>query len=467
MRKKAKHFVLFTLILSLMLSMSLMDVNAATRKPAAVKSSSVKVSKSTSTLKSATLTIKWNKAKRAKKYLVAYKVKGAKKYKKVKTKKKTITLKNLKGSTKYVVKIQSQNGKKHSKYSKAKTFTTKKLVTPLKLNQSSVTLYEKYKDDKDLGTVTLKATGVSASKLTWKSGNTSIATVNKDGVITAITAGETDITVSGQGQTAKCHVVVKSGEYKYITAEDLLKELASGNTSYQLIDVRQNVDKSGLDMGSYTEAHVVGAISAPVMSDEYEYLSVSDAASNIKNAGVSNVSNKKYVFICYFGGEIAELGVKYARTVLGINDDNIYILKGGQWALDPEWSFMTDESYDAPEYLIGLGKLSNGTAVQTVTSSQLKTAISDDIKIYNVLDVRTAEEYNSGHIDGAVSAPVKADNANALKTAVNEAGKSAIFVIADQSNGEDAAEAYQKMISYGVSANRIVVLDGGMDEYTK
>lgn len=466
MRKKTKHFVLFTLILSLILSMSLMDVNAATKKPAAVKRSSIKVSKSTSTTKSATLTIKWKKAKRAKKYLVAYKVKGAKKYKKVKTKKKTITLKNLKGSKKYVVKIQSQNGKKHSKYSKAKTFTTKKLVTPLKLNQSSVTLYEKYKDDKDLGTVTLKVTGVSENKLSWKSGNTSIATV-KDGVITPVAAGETDITVSGQGQTAKCHVVVKSGEYKYITAEDLLKELASGNTSYQLIDVRQNVDKSGMEMGSYTNAHIVGAISAPVMSDEYDYLSVSDATSNIKNAGVSNISGKKYVFICYYGGEIAELGVKYARTVLGINDDNIYILKGGQWALDPEWSFMSDAPYDAPEYLIGLGTLSDGTAVQTVTASQLKTAVSDDIKIYNVLDVRTAEEYNSGHIDGAVSAPVKADNANALKTAVNKAEKNAIFVIADQNNGEDAASAYQKMISYGVSANRIVVLEGGMDEYTK
>ena len=203
------------------------------------------------------------------------------------------------------------------------------------------------------------------------------------------------------------------------------------------------------------------------MSDEYDYLSVSDASSNIKNAGVSNVSDKKYVFICYYGGEIAELGVKYARTVLGINDDNIYILKGGQWSLDPEWSFMSDAPYDAPEYLTGLGKLSDETAVQTVTPSQLKTAVSDDIKIYNVLDVRTAEDYNSGHIDGAVSAPVKTDNANALKTAVNEAGKSAIFVIADQNNSEDAALAYQKMISYGVSANRIVVLEGGMDEYTK
>ncbi len=466
MRKNAKHFVLFAIVLSLVFSISLMDVNAATRKPATVKTSSIKVSKSTSTTKSATLTIKWKKAKRAKKYLVAYKVKGAKKYKKVKTKKTTLTIKNLKGSTKYVVKIQSQNGKKHSKYSKAKTFSTKKLVTPLKLDKSSVTLYAKYKDDKEVGSVTIKAAGISADKLTWKSADTKIATVD-NGILTAVATGETDITVSGQGQTAKCHVVVKSGEYKYINAEDLLKELASGNTAYELIDVRQNVDKSGLDMGSYTDAHIVGAISAPAMSDEYEQLSTSQIVTNLKNAGITNASGKKYVFICYYGGEIAELGVKYARTSLGINDDNIYILKGGQWALDPDWSYMTDAPYDAPEYLIGLGKLSDGTSVQTVTASKLKTAMSDDIKIYNVLDVRTTDDYNTNHIDGAVSTPVRADNASALKSAVNKYSKTSIFVIVDKDNGADAASAYQKMISYGVSANRIVILDGGMDGYTE
>lgn len=186
---------MFGLMIAVALSMLLPNVSeAAAKKPAAVKAKTVKVYKSTSNTKTATVKVKWKKAKNAKKYRVAYKAKSKKSWKKVTTKKTAVTLKNLKGNTKYSVKVRSLNGKKYSKYSKAKTFKTKKLVKKpskpdepkppidekpeLKIDKSEVTLYVK-----DGYTATVTASGIDTDKLTWESSDEAVATV-ENGVIT-------------------------------------------------------------------------------------------------------------------------------------------------------------------------------------------------------------------------------------------------------------------------------------------
>ena len=132
--------------------------------------------------------------------------------------------------------------------------------------------------------------------------------------------------------------------------------------------------------------------------------------------------------------------------------------------MDPEWSSMAKNPYEAPQYLIGMGTLKTGEAVQTMTKSQLTTAMTGEIKICNVLDVRVKADYDAGHIDGAVSASVKENDGSALKEEVQKAGKTSVFVLVGDGQGEDVAEAYQKMLGYGVATNQIVVLDGGMSK---
>ena len=64
---------MFGLMIAVVLSMLLPNVSeAAAKKPAAVKAKTVKVYKSTSNTKTATVKVKWKKAKNAKKYRVAY-----------------------------------------------------------------------------------------------------------------------------------------------------------------------------------------------------------------------------------------------------------------------------------------------------------------------------------------------------------------------------------------------------------
>lgn len=75
----------------------------------------------------------------------------------------------------------------------------------IKLNKSKATIYTSGNK-----TIQLKATVEGASKkVTWKSSNKKIATVNSKGKVTAKKAGVTNITAKANGKTAKCKVIVK------------------------------------------------------------------------------------------------------------------------------------------------------------------------------------------------------------------------------------------------------------------
>ena len=81
-------------------------------------------------------------------------------------------------------------------------------VTGVKLDQESLTLQEN-------GSATLTATvepaNASNQDITWKSSDTSIATVSEDGTVTAISAGTATITVTaqdGSGVSTSCSVTV-------------------------------------------------------------------------------------------------------------------------------------------------------------------------------------------------------------------------------------------------------------------
>ncbi|MCM1145160.1 MAG: Ig-like domain-containing protein [Blautia sp.] len=74
------------------------------------------------------------------------------------------------------------------------------------MNTRSCTLYTGKKGN----TVTLKATVDGPSKkITWQSGDTSVATVNSKGRVTAVGEGEAMISASANGETTLCTVTVK------------------------------------------------------------------------------------------------------------------------------------------------------------------------------------------------------------------------------------------------------------------
>ena len=115
-----------TAVLTLLIAFSMLSVDAyaaSSKKPARV--TNVKLSSSTTK----SLSVKWGKAKNAKKYQIAYKKASAKKYKYVTLKKgkRSYVIKKLKANTQYRVKVRGINGKKKGKWSKVKKFKTKKV----------------------------------------------------------------------------------------------------------------------------------------------------------------------------------------------------------------------------------------------------------------------------------------------------------------------------------------------------
>ena len=85
-------------------------------------------------------------------------------------------------------------------------------VTSLELNKGTLTLQEK---DSDTLTVTVKPADATNQDVTWKSSDTSIATVSADGTVTAISAGTATITATakdGSGVSASCTLTVTHGK---------------------------------------------------------------------------------------------------------------------------------------------------------------------------------------------------------------------------------------------------------------
>ena len=83
-------------------------------------------------------------------------------------------------------------------------------------------------------TVTVTPEDAADKNVVWKSGNTSVATVGADGLVTAVAAGNAIITATAGGKQATCEVTVADAVPEGITVttyDALLDALQTGGTS--------------------------------------------------------------------------------------------------------------------------------------------------------------------------------------------------------------------------------------------
>ena len=170
--------------------MSIASASAASKpaKVTGVKASAKKMS----------VTLKWKKAKRAKKYQIwQYK---AKKYKKIKTTKaKKITIKKLKAATTYKFKVRAINGKKAGKFSKVVVIKTKAVNQNDTNNSSAAT-----------------NTAVNPAKAKLKKGKTYLIKKGAENIKVKITDYDRDgKDISIEGKTAS------GGTYGYTKNSDV------------------------------------------------------------------------------------------------------------------------------------------------------------------------------------------------------------------------------------------------------
>ncbi|MBQ0093199.1 MAG: Ig-like domain-containing protein [Bacteroidales bacterium] len=118
------------------------------------------------------------------------------------------TLSGLKPVTTYYVRAYAKN-KVGIGYGEEITFTTLPIyVSGVELNKTSITITE---GDNYTLSASVKPSDATDKSVNWSSSNTSVATVDQSGKVTAVKAGSATITVTTTdgGYTATCNVTVK------------------------------------------------------------------------------------------------------------------------------------------------------------------------------------------------------------------------------------------------------------------
>lgn len=495
-RSKRMFTVMLALCVALSMAMASVTANAATKKPKKI------YLKATST----TVDIK-GKVK-----VSVYKTKPSKASKSVKWKssnKKVATVSKsgyVTGKKKGTVKITATSKKRKKVKKTIKIKVTNLKAKSVTLNKKSASLL---KGEKTQVKATVKGqTGFYNQGVTWKSSNTSVATVTSKGIVTAKKAGKTTITATEKGGSKKatCSVTVQPDLVVDANAKTVTITATVNNATAK--SMHYVVNKNG---GAAKTSYFVTDVTAKEFSAALEQISATawndNAEFDAKTADVAQAGTKTI-------NELAKAGVGNSNyTKMNVN------IKAGTKTIDMENTLSGAKANDnfsmiysnvANNHNAGSGCLTcntscyagvvtnelktwadpfvpknmpkKGTIVSITYTSQdaenytdiagVKAALADDNSV--VLDARKAADYEDAHIAGAVSADMDgyvgksiteaASDAN-VKAVVDKYGASKKYVLICYSGNRYAKAARRVLMNNGVKSSNITILTGGMNAW--
>lgn len=236
--------------------------------------------------------------------------------------------------------------------------------------------------------------------------------------------------------------------YNYTNAATTFDKLK--DSSYVILDARKAAD--------YDNGHIAGAVSAGVDGYIAEGGNKDEAAANVKAVVDKYGKDKKYIVICYSGNRYAKVatgllmnnGIKNANIQTLGGDDSQQSAAGGMKAWNAKYTGYVVAKHTSS----GNFNFANG-----ITPENLKADV-DGSKVFTVMDVRAAKDYNPETcIKGAVSTP-SSDEAAVMK-AVND-NQNGLYVLVCYTGNAKANEARNIMVKNGVDESRIICLQGGM-----
>ena len=235
-----------------------------------------------------------------------------------------------------------------------------------------------------------------------------------------------------------------------ISAADLKADIDS-TQSYQLIDARKAAD--------YATSHIVGAVSAD-MDCVVNGTDEATALANAKATITGDSADQKYAIICYSGNRYAQKATEMLIKN-GVDRANIVTLSGGMKG----W---TEANYLVKSYTSTKGKFFK----HGMTVAQLKANLDAGNTPFVVFDLRDAVAYNTSHIDGAISTPLREsidgkvtdlsdDTCKANLDAAVKANPNKFYVVECYSGNNYAEKAVNYLKELGVSEDKVIVLEGG------
>lgn len=486
-RSKKMFTVMLALCVALSMAMASVTANAATKKPKKI------YLKATST----TVDIK-GKVK-----VSVYKTKPSKASKSVKWKssnKKVATVSKsgyVTGKKKGTVKITAT-----SKKSKKVKKTIKIKVTNLKAK--SVTMSKKsailFPNDKTTLKATVKGSaGFYNQGVTWKSSNTSVATVTSKGTVTAKKAGKATITATEKGGSKKATCAVTVSGIKVDKANKSVSVTATVNnteTKSMHYVVTKNAGASKQNPYFVTDATpaelnaALGKISAKAWNTNPNFKTDAKVAQagnktidELAQSGIGNKNYTKFDINIQNGNQT----IKMVDTLTGAKDnDNFSMIysnvannhNAGSGCLTCNTScyagVVTNEFKTWAEPFVPQNMPAKGTTVTITYTAQTDNYISaktlkDNAANYVILDARKAADFATGHIEDAVSADMdgfvgksitEAQSKANVKAVVDKYGKNKKYAVICYSGNRYAQAASAELRSLGVSNDNIFTLGG-------
>lgn len=485
-RSKKMFTVMLALCVALSMAMASVTANAATKKPKKI------YLKATST----TVDIK-GKVK-----VSVYKTKPSKASKSVKWKssnKKVATVSKsgyVTGKKKGTVKITATS-KKRKKVKK----TIKIKVTNLKAK--SVTMSKKsailFPNDKTTLKATVKGSaGFYNQGVTWKSSNTSVATVTSKGIVTAKKAGKATITATEKGGSKKATCAVTVSGIKVDKANKSVSVTATVNNAdaksmHYVVYKNGGAAKTSYFVTDATPAELnaaLGKISAKAWNTNSNFKTDAKVAQagnktidELAQSGIGNKNYTKFDINIQNGNQT----IKMVETLKGAKDnDNFSMIysnvannfNAGSGCLTCNTScyagVVTNEFKTWAEPFVPQNMPAKGTTVTITYTAQTDNYISaktlkDNAANYVILDARKAADFAEGHIDGAVSADMdgfvdksitEAQSKANVKAVVDKYGKNKKYAVICYSGNRYAQAASAELRSLGVSNDNIFTLGG-------
>ena len=492
-RSKKMFTVMLALCVALSMAMASVTANAATKKPKKI------YLKATST----TVDIK-GKVK-----VSVYKTKPSKASKSVKWKssnKKVATVSKsgyVTGKKKGTVKITATSKKRKKVKKTIKIKVTNLKAKSVTLNKKSASLL---KGEKTQVKATVKGqTGFYNQGVTWKSSNTSVATVTSKGIVTAKKAGRATITATEKGGSKKatCSVTVQpdlvvNTNAKTVTITATVNN-ATAKSMHYVVNKNGGAAKTSYFVTDVTAKEFSAAleqISATAWNDNAEFdAKTADVAqagtktiNELAKAGVGNSNYTKMNVTIKAGTKTIDMENTLSGAKANDNFSMIYSNVANNFnavsgCLTCNTScyagVVTNELKTWADPFVPKNMPKKGTIVSITYTSQdaenytdiagVKAALTDDNSV--VLDARKAADYEDAHIEGAVSADMDgyvgnsiteaASDAN-VKAVVDKYGASKKYVLICYSGNRCAKAARRVLMNNGVKSSNITILTDGM-----
>lgn len=485
-RSKKMFTVMLALCVALSMAMASVTANAATKKPKKI------YLKATST----TVDIK-GKVK-----VSVYKTKPSKASKSVKWKssnKKVATVSKsgyVTGKKKGTVKITATSKKNKRAKKTIKIKVTNLKAKYVKMSKTSAILFP---NDKTTLKATVKGSaGFYNQGVTWKSSNTSVATVNSKGSVTAKKAGKATITATEKGGSKKATCAVTVSGIKVDKANKSVSVTATVNNAdaksmHYVVYKNGGAAKTSYFVTDATPAELnaaLGKISAKAWNTNPNFKTNAKVAQagdkTIDELARSGVGNKNYTKLD-INIQNGNKTIKMVETLKGAKDnDNFSMIysnvannhNAGSGCLTCNTScyagVVTNEFKTWAEPFVPQNMPAKGTTVTITYTAQTDNYISaktlkDNADNYVILDARKAADFAEGHIDGAVSADMdgfvnksitEAQSKANVKAVVDKYGKNKKYAVICYSGNRYAQAASAELRSLGVSNDNIFTLGG-------